>query len=151
MSAYVVDNKTVERILDFIRHDQGRGVGAISRRHIARYSFEGWDLDSPEGLEILGRELLTMNREAVMQRYPDCRDNPSNMPGPINPQPFSYSNGRPHPSIFQTHKSIACLRYQCSEGDVPDWPLFKRLDDYAKSLAEFWLESQPDYEKSDWS
>jgi hypothetical protein len=148
MSAYVVNNKTIERILDFIRHDQSHGVGSVSRSPIARYSFTDWDLTSTEGLEILGRELLTMNRAAVMARYPN--DDPDNLPGPIDPQPFNYSNGRITPSIFQAHKAIAHLRYQCSEGDIPDWPLFKQLDDYGKSLAEFWMASQPEYEQAKW-
>src|SRR4030067_3160875 len=99
MSAYVVDNQTVQRTHYFIRHDEHHGIGGVSRRHIARYSFTDWDLSTIEGLEILGRELLKMNRAAVMDRYPN--DDPNQLPRPISPEPFNYTNGRPEPSLSQ--------------------------------------------------
>ena len=148
MSAYVVDNETITRILDFIRHDVKHGVGGISREPIAKYVFEGWELDTVEDLEVFGNELLKMNRAAVMQRYPDSA--PDNLPGPIDPKPLIYTNGRMPQSLVRTYKDVQCLGYQCAEGNVPEWELYKQLDKYETRLAGKYIRSSEEYEVAPW-
>ena len=146
MSAYVVDHPTIARILDFIARDASRGVGR-TRRRIAPGIFTGFDLTNPVGLETLGDELLAMNQDAVMQRYPD--DPVTELPGPNKPGVFSYSRGMP-PSLVQAHKSITCLVYQCSEGDVVGRPLYHQLVEYGHELAEAYLMGLSEWDSAKW-
>ena len=161
MSAYVVDVKTIERILAFIARDAEWGVDTMTQGEdaalhgapariaskIAPTIFTetmGYDLETEAGLQELGEALLEMNRDAVRQRYPGSES----LPGPVEPQTLRYIkalSGRPVADTFKAHKSMSCLVYQCAEGDVYKRPLFKALVDYKRRIAEAYLTSRPEY------
>lgn len=81
----------------------------------------------------LGQALLSMNRHALMQRYPDAAF--SDFAGDEYPEDFTYRPGG-KTSYAQQAKSARCLRYQCAEGNVPDLPLYKRLDALCEAVGE---------------
>lgn len=96
----------------------------------------------------LGRKLLTLNIEAVTQRYPDTVENPNNLPGPCDDNgnstawhsalTYEYDGTRPidgcTPAVA-AWKALQCLIYQCSEGNIPERELFKQIELYAEKLG----------------
>ena len=151
MSAYVVDTKTIERILDYMAQDAERGIPTSHQtgsppywtgQPISPRIFTEYDLMSADGLQELGTDLLDMNKDAVRQRYPGSEP----LPGPIEPQILDYSrNGQLTPDVFEAHKSIACLLYQAAEGDVFERPLYKALQEYQWRIASAYLTSRERY------
>jgi hypothetical protein len=106
-----------------------------------------------------GRLLYAMNVEAVTQRYPDCRENPENLPGPARGAallPVSYQAprrlGRPigHAEKVKAYKAISSLLYQCSEGNVPESPLFAELQRAAGDIAGDIVRRLPEYDAAPW-
>ena len=81
--------------------------------------------------EALGVDLLAMNQDAVMQRYPESDAN--NLPGPINPQPYKYT-GIPS-GLFEAYELIGSFLYQCSEGNVPNTELYAAIQAIYNSMA----------------
>jgi hypothetical protein len=57
--------------------------------------------------------------------------------------------GRPTP--VQLYKSIDALLYQCSEGDIDEWPLFKDLLEFQHHLACYILEQTEEYKACEWA
>jgi hypothetical protein len=50
----------------------------------------------------------------------------------------------------QFFKSLQCFLYQCSEGNVPDRPLFKALQDVEAFLAPTVNQDSPKYNVAVW-
>ena len=48
-------------------------------------------------------------------------------------------------------KSIGCLTYQCSEGDVPDERLFKALREYERALNGLIVADMDEYDAAAWN
>ena len=54
------------------------------------------------------------------------------------------------PWHYQLLKSIQCYLYQCSEGNVPDTPIYKAMEKLEVKLTRFIACNQPEYEKAEW-
>ena len=92
----------------------------------------------------LYQELYILNRNAVIERYNEEEDSDY-----IKlPQEIDWSNGRL--DRYQALKSMCCLRYQCSEGDVPETKMFKFLEDLIHCWQGFIINMMPEYEKAEW-
>ena len=87
----------------------------------------------------LGAELLRMNHEALAARYGDS------VPSDVT---FRYR----HESYMKHNrlKAMACLHYQCSEGDVPDCDLYQRLEKAIDDLAYDIATSTQEYNDAPW-
>ncbi len=92
---------------------------------------------TPIDLTALGRKLYAMNLAAVLYRYDDCtRDN---LPGPCDisdifeQYEFTDTDEEPDwevdPGVDPLKLALRCLRYQCSEGDIPEtWPEYQQIN-----------------------
>ena len=87
----------------------------------------------------LGTELIRMNYRALAARYGD--DVPSDV---------LYRYRREDYMKHNRLKAMCCLRYQCSEGDVPDCDLYQRLTDAIHSLAYIIATSTQEYNDAPW-
>lgn len=101
----------------------------------------------------LGKELWRMNRDAVTQRYPHDSDN-EGCDLEIDGYVFVALNER-FDDFRVILKQMQCLSYQCSEGDVPERELFKRLEKAEELLVELAggteaLAKSPVYQKAPW-
>ncbi|NTF23584.1 hypothetical protein G6L37_35005 [Agrobacterium rubi] len=76
----------------------------------------------------LPRDLWRLNVEALVQRY----DYPAEK---FENAILGYSSPTPSADPYQVLKSANCLIYQCSEGNVPEMPLFKSLSEAAEDLS----------------
>ena len=149
MSAFVVDHKTIDRIVTFVVNDKLNRNGTPLHGRIAKLFEEvyQWDLALDYHQDALAVELLAMNQDAVMQRYPDC--DATNLPGPIDPPPYNGYSLVPG-TLVQVYKSMGCLIYQCSEGDVPEHKLYKALDKAHDILAHTIVSKLEAYEMAKW-
>jgi hypothetical protein len=77
--------------------------------------------------DTLGCMLIELNQEALRQRYGDV------------PEAFEYAyrERTDEHSTLAKLKAVACLRYQCSEGNVPTQPLYKLLEAVEDQLRHF--------------
>jgi hypothetical protein len=155
MSAFVIDSATMGRVLRglFARNDRGQIVLQFDGEHT--------DFGHPRSADPtdVGRKLFAMNLEAVMQRYPDCRDNPDDWPGPHGAHALATEYRAPAlmpgfhrgaADLVDFYKAIRCLIYQCSEGDIPNSPLFLELQRAAAELAHGIIETLPGYQRAGW-
>lgn len=150
MSSFIVDYKTINIIVSGLveannKTDHYPGISHFtSLMHIQ---------DTDGARDAFGQDMYSMNVEAVVQRYPDCVGNPNNMPGPVdennNHAPYKYRFELP-PKTIQFYKSLSCFLYQCSEGNVPETPLYLALDKYNDALAHHIAYRHPEYDKTTW-
>jgi hypothetical protein len=108
MSAYIVSHDCIARVVFALRSAQPERV-----------------IDG----DLLGMMLLEMNRRACVALYGD------NNVEAITPFRYVTPPGEPH-LIVHVYKSLRCYLYQCSEGDVPDQPLYLKLDALAGAMAD---------------
>ena len=155
MSAFVIDSATMGRVLRglFARNRWGQFVAQFDGEYTAPGDSRSADPTT------VGRKLFAMNIEAVMQRYPDCRGNPRDLPGPRcahalanEYQAPTFAVGATHAlrSLVHFYKAIQCLLYQCSEGNVPESPLYQELQRAAAELAGGIVRELPEYETAAW-
>jgi len=133
MSAFIVDKKTMDRVLGFITSQPDT-------------SLKGRPLDQ------LGRELFAMNLDAVNQRYP--ARNPDRLPGP-NDHSDIFDNYTFAPdldaSAAEELKAAKCLVYQSCEGDVPDTStLYRELNRLTQTPLSEAISETPEYEAAAW-
>jgi hypothetical protein len=144
MSAYVVDDKTINGILP---HLSAQEFDTLARAACDTFTLERDDVEDG----VLGEALRTLNVAAVLQRYPDCSVERGDLPGPHPFLPYRYApilaGGG---SKVQALKSLRCLLYQCSEGTIPETPLYKALDDLSSRWALEIVEKLPEYDRARW-
>jgi hypothetical protein len=96
--------------------------------------------DAPcEARDGMGRQLYRLNAEAVRQRY-----------GRNDPIPDNYRYSVVFPLPIQQYKSLACLVYQCTEGNVPQTALYHVLMRRKIDLALDIVHSLDAYRTADW-
>lgn len=98
---------------------------------------------SLEGLNELGRSFWMINALAMEQRYAD--ENASDYLKEINEFRFEHVQNVDFETIL---KSATCLLYQCSEGQVPNLALFKKLEAIVDKYCEYTKSKA--YENAPW-
>ena len=140
MSAYICEGATIDAIISTLHH--GRSRGEPCRTYGGQpFTKLGYDLTQELDCKRLAFDLHRLNCLAVDARYSET--NEANYSPRIAP-----GNAR---SLIATYKSCQCLRYQCSEGDVPKMPLYQALEDFKSWLAEEITESLPEYQAARWA
>jgi hypothetical protein len=129
MSAFVVDNSTISRVVTFFQHS--RYFGPV---------VAGYDLRQANDRHALGFVMHSMNVSAVGQRYLGYL-------GEVVPYKFSYEFG----STFAALKSLECWIYQCSEGDIPERQLYKDMKELSAQLAMSIVSELPEYKSAPWN
>jgi hypothetical protein len=124
MSAYVVSDKTINVIV----------------ASVIENGFDPGYYESPEDLALA---MYEMNCTAVDARY---KDKPSKK---FHPEAFRYVKEIPDSRIV-VFKLIACYLYQCSEGHVPEYDLYKALRNIQYKFACRIVESLPQYDGLPW-
>ncbi|MDG1530305.1 MAG: hypothetical protein P8Q99_03035 [Paracoccaceae bacterium] len=97
-------------------------VGAKTIHAAATLILMGEGPRSAEDINKIGRSLWMMNALALEERYAD--ENAQSYLDQINGYQFAHVEGVDFASIL---KATNCLLYQCSEGEVPQMSLFKKL------------------------
>lgn len=131
MSAYMVEDNTINNIVSYL--DKGQGMD------LTRVDLDIF-LNSDEAKQAFGQSLFDMNCEAVDSRYGEGESESF--------RDMTYRFTRTLPQIAQAYQSTRCLIYQCSEGDVPESSLFKQLTEISNVIAHKLARSHVD--KLDW-
>ena len=155
MSAFIVSDNTLRRVVNAASAFQSNNPDA--RRRVGT-AFEA--LKNPEGTQLydlgdgadllrLTGDLYNMNVAAYIARYPQ----EAGKVAPFDPEDFSdFFPGSRHDfdSRVTAYKAASCLRYQCSEGDVPETELYKALVQFIGDLASETLDETDEYEAAPW-
>lgn len=143
MSAFIVDDDCINRIVSHLNRNARDFEWLLSR--------SGYTLSQSEDLQRLASDLYLMNCDAVDGRYGPGTSAQDDA-GRAGEFQFKFSPpiySMPLPAVV-IYKAAKCLRYQCSEGDVPQRPLFKLLDDIIASIADDIVTKMPAYDKANW-
>ena len=136
MSAYIVEDKTINRIITFLASDQEAShVKSLLKTQL------GLDHNDEKYHENLGTRMFSLNILAVNTLY-----------GVGEAEKFRPLDYKFHYEItdrIQALKSLRCFLYQCYEGEIPESQLFKILDSYAAELAYRIISYLPAYERAD--
>jgi len=143
MSAYVVDDSTINKVVAGLRAAFGNGD---------RYPHPTGNLAIVSYAEAvsLANDCRALNVAGVMACYGE--EDATNLPGPCGEDgklaPFTFNTVTP-PTPTSFYKAIRCLLYQCDEGNTSDL-LFMALDKYARDLAEWIVQHSEAYDLAEW-
>jgi len=133
MSAYIVENETINRIIAYLSLEYAKG-------NYLKRILDMAGLDLPREFEKLGQTMLTLNTMAVNYRYDENRE----------PPVFRLKRIVP-PEPIQALKSLQCFLYQCSEGEqFENSKLFRILEKAMRWIMKEIVTSLPAYEKAIW-
>lgn len=136
MSAYLVEDKTINNILNCIY---------LNNRDFSKYACRplnaaGFKTETENDLTALGKAMLRLNSAALNARYGED----------VQDIPFSFQL-RSDVRDLQAFKSLECWLYQCSEGDIPrESVLFRLMDKFAADLAVNIIKKSSEYLKLNW-
>ena len=136
MSSFIVSDKCIRHIIYnlFWNHDFKEQTNILQRN----------GYNSCEDFDRLAIELYKMNREAVKQRYDENEDSDY-----IEiPKTFNWDNDKLNK--YQCLKSMQCLHYQCSEGNIPATKLYQFLDELIEAWMSFIIKEIPEYANAEW-
>ena len=128
MSAFVMNNADFDALASTLWHRYNE--------HNWTYLFNRHNVWSENQAVEMVRSWRNLNIEAVNQRY-NAKDE------------YDLSPLRPSFRLIVSDAALFgildCLRYQCSEGDVPESDLYKQLSVFANHAASVVASSHPDY------
>ena len=138
MSAFIVNDKTLNRILSFIDSWNFYENGNLK--------FRFWDLGKPildvdeqeDILERIGLKIKELNAKAVNQRYSE--DN--------GEQEFKYNFEKC--DVFQAYNHLRCLTYQMNEGKIPEMDLYKLLEEIERQFEQEIAGEHPKVKSAEW-
>ena len=136
MSAFIVGPGCINSIVTYINHHAGR-FGWLHKQL-------GYDVTLTEDLSRLASALYLLNRTAVAQRYGEGIAAKDESKSPA----FTFRPVRRDP--VAVNKAASCLSYQCSEGEVPEQPLFKALESIIDQVANQIVNKLPAYAAAPW-
>ena len=139
MSAFMVNDETINRVMAYL-------VNANERRDwLATYFLKehGYPLDTFEQQQHLAIRLFALNKRGVECRYGNGEAKK------FRPLDYQYRRTIP-PGAVQAFKSLSCLLYQCSEGNVPETKLYKLLDRIKGYIAEDIVHNLKEYDLAKW-
>ena len=145
MSAFVVGDKTINRIVSWINKV---GMGGYADKYI--YCIRpleelGYKLDTDLGCKRLAEELFTLNCDSVEQRYGEGQAKE------FRPLDFQYKYRGADTSIYQVLKSMRCLLYQCCEGYIPEQnSLYQALDRMSLLICYHIVTRSSQYDIAEW-
>jgi len=148
MSAYVVDDKTINNIVSSLDHARANGSHTCpTPKNIFTHLVDGEIVIlTPKEL---GQRMRDLNEDAVRYRYPDgILPGPCTKDGKLKPYHYQFM---PATTPIRLLKSIRCFLYQCSEGDFDKCDLFKALDKYSLELAYHIVTNSKEYDDAPWN
>jgi hypothetical protein len=136
MSAYIVENETISKIIDAL----GEATSSFYRFPTPPQSLQ---VNTRAEAIVLGQRMLDMNTHSVNERY---AVNHGAVESPI----FVYKSLPAH-SALEVYKALRCFLYQSCEGNTPQVnPLFNELETFAKDLAEHIVMALPQWQDAKW-
>lgn len=155
MSSFIVEDNTINRIVNFcfwvkedcLKYEVNKELINVGI-DLNQYFKDDKELDLY--LRKFGEELLKMNLLAFYDRYEHIEDTEKEIIDSIKEYEFM---NLPLSELqeIQVLKSIECFLYQCYEGNIPEYPLFKALDKIKEHLKDTIINKIPEYQKAIWN
>ena len=123
MSAYVVDDETINKVVTYLYME------SLGGRHFSFHRLKalGYNLSFEEDCKKLAEDMFALNVEAVEQRY-----------GKGEAKKFRPLNFRfrfvENEGIIRTIKALGTWSYQCTEGSVPKTEIYQEMDAIQTSM-----------------
>ena len=137
MSAFMVENKTINKVITKLAYDRD---GDWLKRKCRE---AGYNLDTLGGRSKLGWDMFKLNMRSISQRYGAGEAEKF--------RPLDYSFGlEGNYTKISALKSLRCLLYQCTEGDCDKSPLYQLMDEISNSWSYSIVSSLPEYEQAIW-
>jgi hypothetical protein len=139
MSAFTVEDKTINRVVTWLR----------TELNDSNYSREqpqerlSMNVVEDSFVQELGQAMFQLNIEGVNTRY---ADKPA-----AQFRKLDYAYQTEFVSDVQVLKSMRCWLYQCAEGEVPNDPLYRFFDEVvAPHLLYQIITKLPEYDQAEW-
>src|SRR3989442_749976 len=116
MSAYVVEQTTINKIVSWLRYEFLRS--SFLRRIADKYHI---DVEGADWEQRLGQAMYALNCDAVNQRYDEKK----------SVETFVYTP-KPYGSRIAAWKALQCWLYQCDEGTIPQTKLYHYFEEIEK-------------------
>lgn len=126
MSAFICNDRTINRILSFLHRQTDCFVKDFIEREFNKLGFSVIDEDK---LQEFGEAIRELNFKSIGQRYGKTTE--KNDRKLFEPYKFKFEDC----SIEQAYQHLACLTYQCCEGNCERKKLYKALDKLETYLA----------------
>lgn len=133
MSSFIVEDKTIHRILNWVQNNQ-------YDNHNSMFVPVNLKHTNHADMTNLGKRLIALNYKATNSRYEE----------ELKPNICYKFDWLPNVSDVQSLKSAECLRYQCSEGNVPKTKLFKLLNHLIEGMKSKIIHNMESYEIAEW-
>jgi hypothetical protein len=141
MSAYIVADKTINNVVNWLRRDMDREQFSLIHHKLTKL---GFDTGTSDWVERLGHAMFQLNINAVDARYGNGEAEK------FRKLDYRYQETVPVP-LMQVLKSLQCWLYQCCEGDVPETELYGLFDrDIQMDLMGKIIGILPEYQNAVW-
>lgn len=144
MSAYIVEDETINKVLAFLRNEGARNGSELLYGSAGRALAEvGCDIENGNALDRLGQDMFDLNVYAVEERY-----------GKGEAKEFRPLDFKPRglmpPTLMQALKALQCWLYQCSESDADARPLYRAMHKLETTIARAIIANLPEYHRAEW-
>jgi len=137
MSAFLVENRTINKILTQLDRDVRRASTWAEKEVEPKL---GINCNDPDWKTKLGQKMLDLNQLSLYYRYGDTQ---KDLPYQFQTVPCSK---------VQAFKALQCWIYQCSEGSIPEDS--KLYEFFEHVLIPQWAEAivilTPEYDNAEW-
>jgi len=132
MSSFIVSHETIDSIVSFLwDHKDDKDLAASELYNLMQ--------EQPfENEDEMANAFLEMNYRATNQRYNESEYGPKII--------YKYFKTSPEQALM----SMKCLRYQSSEGDVPNNMTYRFLEKAIDATKDYIIEKLPAYKKAQW-
>jgi hypothetical protein len=146
MSAFMVADKTINRVVNWLSRD-------VDRSSFLKEKVEkafGVSTDKDGWIETVGKAMFQLNIDGVNDRYGNGEAQK------FRPLNYIYTPGHPTTiynlsTKIQVLKSMQCWLYQCMEGEVVKNPLYQFFDIViAPYLMSSIISDLPEYQRAEW-
>lgn len=155
MSSFIVENKTINRIVNFCFWEHDDVLKYEIQRELKEININLWNLhetdkETDKVLKAFGEELLKLNLMAFYDRYKHIKEIEQEIKEAIKEYKYEDTPLKDR-NKFQVLKSIHCFLYQCSEGNIPESNLFKVIQKIGEHIQSNIINNIPEYEKAVWN
>lgn len=141
MSAFVVDDETINKIVSFLAA-KAAGPDPSINWESTELCKMGYDLISSQSCAELADTMFAMNVTAVDERYGEGEA------GKFRPLDFEF---RFAPATqIEVIKALKAWKYQCTEGLVPSLALYHAMVEVHCLLCIDFVEQTEEYEEAPW-
>jgi hypothetical protein len=141
MSAYIVDDGTINKIVSYIYTNDARPGPRIHWEATKLFKM-GYKLTSTQSCAELAHKMFDMNVLAVNARYGEGEAEK------FRPLDFKYQFVPA--SQIEVIKALKAWKYQCTEGHVFELALFKAMAEVLCLLYMDFVEQTEEYEAASW-